>query len=168
MSPAPKKAVIRCAWAGNDAEYQRYHDEEWGVPLKTDVAIFEKLVLEGFQAGLSWITILRKRENFRRAFDKFEPERIARYGAKVEAAAARPVGKLSGLAIRGGLTTENPLGDLVADAQLAASRAPDKGSSQVAFMNPAGVRADLQPAADGTVTYGQIFASQPWRTNVGA
>jgi DNA-3-methyladenine glycosylase I len=81
MSPAPK-ALIRCTWAGNDAEYQRYHDEEWGVPLKTDVAIFEKLVLEGFQAGLSWITILRKRENFRRAFDKFEPERIARYGAK--------------------------------------------------------------------------------------
>ena len=82
MSPAPKKALIRCTWAGSDAEYQRYHDEEWGVPLKTDVAIFEKLVLEGFQAGLSWITILRKRENFRRAFDKFEPERIARYGAK--------------------------------------------------------------------------------------
>jgi DNA-3-methyladenine glycosylase I len=82
MSSAPKKALIRCTWAGNDAEYQRYHDEEWGVPLKTDVAIFEKLVLEGFQAGLSWITILRKRENFRRAFDKFEPERIARYGAK--------------------------------------------------------------------------------------
>jgi DNA-3-methyladenine glycosylase I len=81
MSPA-SKALIRCTWAGNDAEYQRYHDEEWGVPLKTDVAIFEKLVLEGFQAGLSWITILRKRENFRRAFDKFEPERIARYGAK--------------------------------------------------------------------------------------
>jgi DNA-3-methyladenine glycosylase I len=82
MSPAPKKPLTRCTWAGNDAEYQRYHDEEWGVPLKTDVAIFEKLVLEGFQAGLSWITILRKRENFRRAFDKFEPERIARYGAK--------------------------------------------------------------------------------------
>ncbi len=81
MSSAPK-ALIRCAWAGNDAEYQRYHDQEWGVPLKTDVAIFEKLMLEGFQAGLSWITILRKRDNFRRAFDKFEPERIARYGAK--------------------------------------------------------------------------------------
>ena len=64
---------MRCAWAGSDAEYQRYHDEEWGVPLKTDRAIFEKLVLEGFQAGLSWITILRKRENFRRAFDKFDP-----------------------------------------------------------------------------------------------
>jgi DNA-3-methyladenine glycosylase I len=82
MNAAPKKALIRCTWAGNDVEYQRYHDEEWGVPLKTDAAIFEKLVLEGFQAGLSWITILRKRENFRRAFDKFEPERIARYGAK--------------------------------------------------------------------------------------
>jgi DNA-3-methyladenine glycosylase I len=76
------KALIRCTWAGNDAEYQRYHDEEWGVPLKSDRAIFEKLVLEGFQAGLSWITILRKRENFRRAFDKFDPERIARFGAK--------------------------------------------------------------------------------------
>jgi DNA-3-methyladenine glycosylase I len=75
-------ARVRCTWAGNDAEYLRYHDEEWGVPLKTDHAIFEKLVLEGFQAGLSWITILRKRENFRRAFDKFDPERIAKYGSK--------------------------------------------------------------------------------------
>lgn len=76
------KEVVRCPWAGNDADYQRYHDTEWGVPLKTDRAIFEKLVLEGFQAGLSWITILRKRENFRRAFDKFDPESIARFGSK--------------------------------------------------------------------------------------
>ena len=82
MTKARKEDLVRCTWAGNDAEYQRYHDEEWGVPLKTDRAIFEKLVLEGFQAGLSWITILRKRENFRRAFDKFDAERIARYGAK--------------------------------------------------------------------------------------
>jgi DNA-3-methyladenine glycosylase I len=82
MTKARKQDLVRCTWAGNDAEYQRYHDEEWGVPLKTDRAIFEKLVLEGFQAGLSWITILRKRENFRRAFDKFDAERIARYGAK--------------------------------------------------------------------------------------
>jgi len=82
MTKARKEDVVRCTWAGNDAEYRRYHDEEWGVPLKTDRAIFEKLVLEGFQAGLSWITILRKRENFRRAFDKFDAERIARYGAK--------------------------------------------------------------------------------------
>ena len=81
MSPAGK-TPIRCTWAGNDAEYQRYHDEEWGVPLKSDRAIFEKLALEGFQAGLSWITILRKRENFRRAFDRFDAEAIARYGTK--------------------------------------------------------------------------------------
>jgi DNA-3-methyladenine glycosylase I len=82
MSKSRESALVRCTWAGTDPEYQRYHDEEWGVPLKTDRAIFEKLVLEGFQAGLSWITILRKRENFRRAFDKFDAERIARYGAK--------------------------------------------------------------------------------------
>jgi len=82
MTKQTAKELVRCGWAGNDADYQRYHDTEWGVPLKTDRAIFEKLVLEGFQAGLSWITILRKRENFRRAFDGFDPERISRYGAK--------------------------------------------------------------------------------------
>lgn len=76
------EALTRCPWAGNDAEYRRYHDEEWGVPLSNDRALFEKLCLEGFQAGLSWVTILRKRDNFRRAFDRFEPERVARYGAK--------------------------------------------------------------------------------------
>ncbi len=69
----------RCAWPKLDPLYVRYHDEEWGVPEYDDRALYEKLVLDGFQAGLSWITILRKRENFRRAFDNFEPERIARY-----------------------------------------------------------------------------------------
>lgn len=82
MTKARAEALKRCPWAGNDAEYQRYHDTEWGVPLKSERAIFEKLVLEGFQAGLSWITILRKRDNFRRAFDDFDTERIAHYGAK--------------------------------------------------------------------------------------
>jgi DNA-3-methyladenine glycosylase I len=73
----------RCAWAGiADLDYQRYHDEEWGVPKSDDVALFEKLVLEGFQSGLSWLTILKKRENFRAAFHRFDPERIARWGAK--------------------------------------------------------------------------------------
>ena len=73
----------RCAWVGiADPEYARYHDEEWGVPKSDDRALFEKLVLEGFQSGLSWLTILKKRENFRVAFDAFDPERIARYGAK--------------------------------------------------------------------------------------
>jgi DNA-3-methyladenine glycosylase I len=75
--------LTRCPWTGiADAEYARYHDEEWGVPKTDDRALFEKLVLEGFQSGLSWLTILRKRDNFRRAFDSFDAARIARYKAK--------------------------------------------------------------------------------------
>jgi DNA-3-methyladenine glycosylase I len=76
--PAPA-GRRRCPWPGTDPLYLAYHDEEWGVPEWDDRALFEKLVLDGFQAGLSWITILRKREAFRRAFDGFDPERIARY-----------------------------------------------------------------------------------------
>jgi DNA-3-methyladenine glycosylase I len=77
--------LTRCPWPMQDPLYVAYHDEEWGVPELDDRALFEKLVLDGFQAGLSWITILRKRENFRRAFDRFEPEKIARYTpAKIE------------------------------------------------------------------------------------
>jgi DNA-3-methyladenine glycosylase I len=76
----------RCSWAGQDPLYVAYHDEEWGVPEYDDRALYEKLILDGFQAGLSWITILRKRDNFRRAFAGFEPARIARFDArKVEA-----------------------------------------------------------------------------------
>lgn len=72
----------RCAWPGEDPLYCTYHDEEWGVPEFDDRALYEKLVLDGFQAGLSWITILRKRENFRKAFDGFDPAKIARYGKR--------------------------------------------------------------------------------------
>jgi DNA-3-methyladenine glycosylase I len=72
----------RCAWPGQDPLYVAYHDKEWGVPEYDDRALFEKLVLDGFQAGLSWITILRKRDNFRRAFDGFAPAKIARYTPK--------------------------------------------------------------------------------------
>jgi DNA-3-methyladenine glycosylase I len=71
--------LARCPWPKHDPLYVAYHDQEWGVPEYDDRALYEKLVLDGFQAGLSWITILRKRENFRRAFDGFEPQRIARY-----------------------------------------------------------------------------------------
>jgi DNA-3-methyladenine glycosylase I len=70
---------VRCPWAGSDPLYLAYHDEEWGTPLRDDRRLFEMLILEGFQAGLSWITILRKRENFRRAFDGFDPEKVAAY-----------------------------------------------------------------------------------------
>lgn len=77
--------ITRCQWAGNDALYIKYHDEEWGVPLYDDDKLFEFLILEGFQAGLSWITILRKRENFRKAFDNFDALKIVKYDAqKVE------------------------------------------------------------------------------------
>jgi DNA-3-methyladenine glycosylase I len=72
----------RCPWPKQDPLYVAYHDEEWGVPEYDDRALFEKLTLDGFQAGLSWITILRKRDNFRRAFDGFEPAKIARYTPK--------------------------------------------------------------------------------------
>ncbi|MAG97970.1 MAG: DNA-3-methyladenine glycosylase I [Alphaproteobacteria bacterium] len=72
----------RCSWPGTDALYVAYHDEEWGVPERDDRALFEKLLLDGFQAGLSWLTILRKRDNFRRAFAGFEPAKMARFGPK--------------------------------------------------------------------------------------
>ena len=69
----------RCAWAGTDPLYVAYHDEEWGVPVHDDRRLFEFLVLEGAQAGLSWSTILRKRQAYRRAFDRFDPRKVARY-----------------------------------------------------------------------------------------
>jgi DNA-3-methyladenine glycosylase I len=74
--------LTRCPWPGTDPLYVKYHDEDWGVPEWEDRALFEKLILDGFQAGLSWITILRKREAFRDAFHRFDPSKIARYGEK--------------------------------------------------------------------------------------
>ena len=71
--------MVRCGWCGEDPLYQKYHDEEWGVPVYDDQKLFEFLLLEGAQAGLSWITILRRRENYRKAFANFDPERVARF-----------------------------------------------------------------------------------------
>jgi DNA-3-methyladenine glycosylase I len=73
---------LSCAWHGNDPFYREYHDREWGRPVADDIRLFEKICLEGFQSGLSWITILRKRENFRAAFDGFDFRRVADYGEK--------------------------------------------------------------------------------------
>ena len=78
MSASSKQEKKRCAWASNDLSI-RYHDEEWGVPVHDDRTLFEFLILEGAQAGLSWNTILNKRDNYRRAFDEFDPKRVARY-----------------------------------------------------------------------------------------
>jgi DNA-3-methyladenine glycosylase I len=72
--------IKRCSWVTDDDTYVRYHDEEWGVPTHDDRELFEMLVLESFQAGLSWITILKKRENFKEAFDEFDVEKVADYG----------------------------------------------------------------------------------------
>ncbi|MEM7192149.1 MAG: DNA-3-methyladenine glycosylase I [Pseudomonadota bacterium] len=81
-----ERPIVRCPWPGKDPLYIAYHDDEWGVPEYDDRALFEKLILDGFQAGLAWITILRKRDAFRAAFDNFQPETIASYDArKVEA-----------------------------------------------------------------------------------
>jgi DNA-3-methyladenine glycosylase I len=74
--------LTRCAWAGSDPLYIRYHDGEWGVPVHDDRRFFEMLVLEGAQAGLSWITILRKRAAYRKAFDRFDPKKVAGYDAR--------------------------------------------------------------------------------------
>ena len=87
-TPAPRVAqmhddgLARCNWPGRDPLYVAYHDNEWGVPEYDSCALFEKLILDGFQAGLSWITILRKRDAFRAAFADFQPEKIARFNAK--------------------------------------------------------------------------------------
>jgi DNA-3-methyladenine glycosylase I len=83
MTKSPHEdGLYRCTWCGTDPTYVAYHDKEWGVPEYDSRALFEKLLLDGFQAGLSWITILRKRDAFRAAFDNFDPEKMARYDAR--------------------------------------------------------------------------------------
>lgn len=91
MTTNSPKSHLRCDWCGTDPLYQQYHDEEWGVPVTDDLGQFEFMILESAQAGLSWITILRKRENYRAAFAQFDPERVARFTQKdVERLMANP------------------------------------------------------------------------------
>lgn len=86
MSPGlPKAKKKRCSWCTHDELYQVYHDREWGVPLHDERRLFEMLNLEGAQAGLSWLTVLKKRENYRKAFDRFDAKKIARYDARKKA-----------------------------------------------------------------------------------
>lgn len=85
-------AKDRCPWCGDDPLYVAYHDEEWGVPVHDDRHLFEMLILEGAQAGLSWITILKKRENYRSAFAGFDPKKVARFDAKKQAALMQDAG----------------------------------------------------------------------------
>ena len=91
MAPKSPEPRPRCGWCGSDPLYMAYHDEEWGVPVRDDQRLFEKLILEGAQAGLSWITVLRKREHYRKVYDGFDPKKIARYTpAKVKKLLADP------------------------------------------------------------------------------
>jgi DNA-3-methyladenine glycosylase I len=83
---------IRCAWAGTDPLMQAYHDQEWGKPVHDDQVLFEFLILEGAQAGLSWSTVLKKRENYRKAFDRFDAKKIAKYDARKIAALLKDPG----------------------------------------------------------------------------
>jgi DNA-3-methyladenine glycosylase I len=97
--------VVRCPWPGDDPLYQHYHDTEWGVPVRSDKKLFEFLILEGAQAGLSWITVLRKRENYRAAFDNFDWNRIAQYDEeKLEALMDNPGIIRNRLKIKGAVT----------------------------------------------------------------
>ena len=82
MNQAAPANTIRCGWCSEDPLYRTYHDQQWGVPVSGERELFEMLVLEGAQAGLSWLTILRKRAGYRRAFDDFDSEKVARYGAR--------------------------------------------------------------------------------------
>lgn len=81
MTPTGSDGLVRCPWATSAPDYVAYHDDEWGRPVRDDRGLYERLCLEAFQSGLSWLTILRKREGFRRAFDGFDPEKVAAYGA---------------------------------------------------------------------------------------
>src|SRR5580658_288919 len=88
----PMKQKTRCAWCLSDEQYISYHDEEWGVPVHDDRTLFEMLILEGAQAGLSWLTILKRREGYRKAFDHFDAKKIARYDQKKQAALLKDPG----------------------------------------------------------------------------
>jgi len=104
----------RCAWPGSDPLYVAYHDREWGVAEYDDRALYEKLVLDGFQAGLSWITILRKRDNFRKAFASFEPQKIARFSDKKVAALMQDAGIVRNRAkIEGAITSARAYLDIM-------------------------------------------------------
>jgi DNA-3-methyladenine glycosylase I len=108
--------VARCWWAGSDALYRGYHDGEWGRPVADDGRLFEKLTLEGFQSGLSWLTILRKRENFRRAFAGFDIEAVARFGPDDEARLLADAGIVRNRAkIAAAITNARRCADLAAE-----------------------------------------------------
>lgn len=140
----------RCRWCGADPEYQRYHDAEWGRPVASDQRLFEKICLEGFQSGLSWLTILRKRENFRAAFAGFEIEAVAAFGA---ADVARLLGDAGIVRHRGKIEAA------IANARAARRLREETGASLAAFLWAFEPAAGKAPAAMGEVP-ATVAASQ--------
>lgn len=138
----------RCTWCGTDPLYCAYHDEEWGVPLHDERALFEFLALEGAQAGLSWLTILKKREGYRRAFDHFDVERIARYG---EADVARLMAD-AGI-VRNRLKIEST----IANARATLALRETLGGLDAYFWN----FVDGRPLSNAWENIGQVPASTP-------
>jgi DNA-3-methyladenine glycosylase I len=114
----------RCPWAGDTAEYRAYHDDEWGRPVADDVRIYEKLCLEGFQSGLSWLTILRKREGFRRAFAGFEPEKVVTFD---DGDVARLLGD-AGIGLRSPVRHKGKIEAAIANAGATLAVRADRGS----------------------------------------
>lgn len=138
----------RCTWCGTDPLYCAYHDEEWGVPLHDERALFEFLILEGAQAGLSWFTILKKREGYRRAFDNFDAERIARYG---EADVARLMADAS--IVRNRLKIEST----ITNARATLALRETAGGLDAYFWN----FVDGRPLSNAWKNIGQVPASTP-------
>ncbi|MFC4625632.1 DNA-3-methyladenine glycosylase I [Daeguia caeni] len=144
---------IRCFWPGEFPDYQRYHDEEWGVPVADDRRLFEKICLEGFQCGLSWLTILRKRENFRKAFDNFDFSRIALYDE-------RDIERL--MQDKGIVRHRGKIVSVINNARRALELVKEKGSLAAYFWS-------FEPGSDerpATVDYATLVANSKTATSV--
>src|SRR4051794_28085722 len=142
--------LARCPWVGDDPEYRRYHDEEWGVPLHGDRALFEKLSLEGFQAGLSWITILRKRPRFREVFAGFEPRAVAAFGEpEIDRLMADP----------GIVRNRAKIGATISNARLVADLADGELDALLWSFAPAGERPRPQGFDEIPATTGESIAA---------
>jgi DNA-3-methyladenine glycosylase I len=137
----------RCGWVNSEAIYIAYHDEEWGVPNGSSQALFEKVILEGFQSGLSWITILRKREHFRRVFDRFDAEKIAAYGPE----------KIAALLSDSGIVRNR----LKVEAAIANARAFLQLSEKQSFAAFLWNFVDGRPVQNGFSTLAQVPAETP-------
>jgi DNA-3-methyladenine glycosylase I len=150
--------LLRCPWSLASAEYLRYHDEEWGKPVRSDTGVFERLCLEAFQSGLSWLTILRKRENFRRAFADFDVQAVARFGPA-------DVSRL--LADRGIVRNRAKIEAVVANAQAALGLADGIAAQVWRYADPAApapvTLADIPPSTGASAALAKDLRGHGFR-----